>query len=111
MPQEVAQYGRGNPMVVKSISDIPFDWRDVIPYGSERAVQETRKCKEIVGDKLSGDVDVEEIVKIQQSAKGSKNLEQDKEVIPETRPDPVPKELKWHDTTSGRPLPHLRFKM
>ena len=50
--------------------------------------------------------DIEEIMKIKS---GSKTEIPPIEIKPETRPDPKPKELDWHETKSGRPLQQLRF--
>jgi hypothetical protein len=97
-------------VVVNSVNEIPDDWMSIIPYSKEGA-QETKKCFEIVSGKsnkkeLPKD-DIEEIIKIKSDSKMSPEV--NLEVKPETRPDPKPKELDWHETKSGRPMPSLRF--
>ena len=114
-PNEIAIYGKGIASQVKSISDIPEDWKSVIPYAFE-GIQETRKCFEIVS--VSSNIkkeqkeqkelekeEIEQIISIKESSKGKSVLESKLE----NKPEPKPKELDWHDTKSGRPLPKLRF--
>lgn len=109
-PNEIGIYGKGNAIAINSIPEIPEDWKSVIPYSSE-STTETRKCYEILSERQSGtekgldDKEVEEIIRIRQESKTPK------EVTPETRPDPKPKELNWKETKSGRPLPKLRFNI
>ena len=45
---EIELYGKGVATVIKSISEIPEDWKNIIPYSSD-GILETRKCCEIVG--------------------------------------------------------------
>lgn len=108
---EIEIYGRGEVFIIKSMSDIPEDWKSVIPF-SEEGVQETRKCYEIVGNSNKNELpkeDIDEIMKIKNNSKASPVVSSVLEVKPETRPDPKPKELDWHETKSGRPMPVLRF--
>ena len=109
---EVGVYGRGSAFVIRSLSDIPNDWKSVIPYGKEGA-QETRKCFEIVSGLENKpelpQEDIEEIIKIKGESKMPSIGQPFIEMKPETRPDPKPKELDWHETKSGRPMPSLRF--
>jgi len=113
-PKEVEVYGETEAKVVNYLSDIPKDWKEVMPYVPEGAVQETKKCSEIVGlvkeSKKNEDIDVQEIVRIQKGKVESKGKSVE-EVMPETRADPKPKELDWRETTSGRSMPHLKFKI
>lgn len=110
---EIGIYGRGMAYVIHKSSEIPDDWMSVIPYYQEGS-QETRKCFEIVSSISDNEIkelpkdDVDEIIKIKNSAKKSV-VQQSIEIKPETRPDPKPKELDWHETKSGRPMPSLRF--
>lgn len=112
-PNEVAAYGRGSAKVANGISDIPDDWKSVIPYSAEGRM-ETRKCFEMVSEALVSERkelprdEVEEIIKIKDGSKGQ-SVAKRAEIMPETRPDPKPRELDWHDTKSGRPLPKMRF--
>jgi hypothetical protein len=113
---EVSVYGQCNSSIIKHSSDIPKDWKDIIPYGTETATQETRKCIEIFADIHGEDMgaeDLDELVEIQKKSKHSVPPvdKQKNEVVPETRPDPKPRELGWTETHSGRPLPHLRFNI
>ena len=110
-PSEVSLYGKGTAHVVNSVNEIPDDWMSIIPYSKEGA-QETKKCFEIVSAGKSNKKelpkdDIEEIIKIKSDSKMSSEV--NLEVKPETRPDPKPKELDWHETKSGRPMPSLRF--
>lgn len=113
---EVGIYGKGIAHIIRSVSDIPDDWKSVIPY-SQEGIQETRKCFEIVGgfyneqkeQKELPQEDIEEIMKIKKNAKNISVSQPAIEIKPETRPDPKPKELDWHETKSGRPMPSLRF--
>lgn len=114
-PNEISIYGKGSAQIVKSISDIPEDWKSVIPY-TEEGMQETRKCYQIIPSSLPRDKkeleneEIDTIIRIKESVQGSKAVKVEKsEINPETRPDPKPKELDWHDTKSGRPLPKMRF--
>jgi len=113
-PNEISVYGKGYATHIKHPSEVPDDWKSIIPYSTSE--MESRKCYEIAlqqtekrNDKKSlEDDEVKEIIKIKENAKGSI---EEKEILPETRPDPKPKELNWHDTKSGRPLPNLRFNL
>lgn len=109
-PSEVAVYGNGSAVPVNHISEIPEDWKSVIPYSKD--TKETKKCYEIISSiyaeskKEVAEEDIKEIIKIKENSKpGSTNI------VPESRPDPKPKELQWSETKSGRPLPHLRYKI
>lgn len=113
---EISIYGEYSSNIVKSISDIPQNWKDVIPYSSETIIQEKRKCADIFVDDYGADdgsEDLEELVKIQKKSKASILLDHNREneVVPETRPDPTPRELDWRETKSGRPMPPLRFNI
>ena len=109
-PNEIAVYGKGSSSVVNHISEIPNDWKSVIPYSN--VPKETKKCFEIVSSiyteskKELASEDLQEIIKIKENSKPISP-----EVVPESRPDPKPKELPWSETKSGRPMPHLRFKI
>jgi hypothetical protein len=110
-PSEVSLYGKGTAYVVNSVNEIPDDWMSIIPYSKDGA-WETKKCFEIVSAGKSNKKelpkdDIEEIIKIKSDSKMSPEV--NLEVKPETRPDPKPKELDWHETKSGRPMPSLRF--
>jgi hypothetical protein len=109
-PNEISIYGQGKASQVKEISDVPEDWKSVIPYSME-GVQETRKCYEFfnntttVKKELEKD-EIEQIIRIKEGSHGKSIVE---EIKPENKIDPKPRELDWHDTKSGRPLPKLRF--
>lgn len=109
-PSEIAVYGKGFASPVNHISDIPVDWKSVIPYSKEP--KESKKCFEIISSQYEkskkdmAEEDINEIIKIKEN---SKPVSQ--EVVPESRLDPKSKELPWSETKSGRPLPHLRFKI
>ena len=108
---EVGIYGKGTAQAIYNTSEIPNDWMSVIPYGQD-GIQETRKCFEIVSANNKRELpkeDIEEIIKIKDSSKISPIIQSITEIKPETRPDPKPKELDWHETKSGRPMPLLRF--
>lgn len=108
-PGEIATYGIGVASVVKRLNEIPDDWKSVIPYASE-GTQETKRCYELIDSGEKSGLDEEEIkhiVEIQETKKG--NIEVDDSIKPETRSDPIPPKLEWHETKSGRPLPKLRF--
>jgi len=113
-PGEVNIYGKGSAQVVHGISEIPEDWKSVIPYSADGS-PETRKCFEIVSASVSAVVkelpkdDVEEIIRIKKNIRAQPTVQSSPEVKPETRPDPTPKEMDWHETKSGRPMPSLRF--
>lgn len=110
-PNEVGLYGRGDAIPINSISEIPEDWKSVIPYCQDGMGQEIKKCYEIASEyqknseKGLDEKDIQEIVRIRKESKPS-----EKEVVPETRSDPKPRELNWKETESGRPMPHLRFR-
>ena len=111
-PDEIELYGKSTATIVKSISDIPDDWKYCIPFCPHGSVQETLKCCELVS-KIQRDIEkgldekeVQEIIRIKSESKQPKE-----EVVPETRPDPKSKELGWNQTKSGRPNPFLRFKI
>lgn len=111
---EVGIYGRGSAHVIRSVSDIPEDWKSVIPYSREGTV-ESRKCFEIVSGtkdvnkKELPQEDIDEIMKIKENSKSSPVIQPAMEIKPPSRSDPKPKELDWHETKSGRPMPTLRF--
>lgn len=120
---EISIYGEAEGKLIKHFADIPQNWKDVIPYAPDTAAQEERKCVEIFAEDIGEDVgaeDLEELVKLQAKAKQAKQVKPPKpskeekaedEIRPETRPDPVSRELDWTETTSGRPLPPLRFNI
>lgn len=107
-PNEIAVYGKGSASVIGHILEIPEDWKSIIPYSKDP--KEVRKCYEIVSSLYAeskrelAEEDLQEIIKIKENAKPISS-----EVVPDTRPDPKPKELPWSETKSGRPMPHLRF--
>jgi hypothetical protein len=108
-PNEILIYGKGTAYPVKELSDVPEDWKSVIPYSEEG--RETRRCFEIVNgeSEIKKDIlknDLEVLIKVKEETKISII---DNEIKPETRPDPKPKELNWHETKSGRPMKTLRF--
>jgi len=109
--EEVLNYGKCTVVQVTRNSEIPNDWKNVIPYAPKN-MTETKKCIELVTDVgfipkqgLEKD-EIDHIIKIQETKKDSIS---EGEVKPETRPDPKPKEMDWHDTRSGRPVTRLRF--
>jgi hypothetical protein len=114
---EIQVYGDATVSVVKHLSDIPQNWKSVIPYTPEMVAQETRSCMNIFRDEHEDDIvyeDLDEIVKIQKNSKPMIEINDDNkkdEVMPETRPDPEPRELDWTETISGRPLPPLKFNI
>ena len=109
-PNEVANYGKGVATVINKASEIPDDWKNVIPYALEGA-QEVKKCIELVPTQETKagleDDEINHIIKLQEAKKSI--VEIDKSIKPETRPDPVPPKLDWHESKSGRPLQKLRF--
>jgi len=110
-PNEIATYGNGHATVVRNESDIPEDWKNIIPYSKDS--KETKKCSELVAipdsPKEIRNEDMEELIRIKNSTKGSTVAQPFVEVKPESRPDPKPKDLDWHETKSGRPMKQLRF--
>lgn len=110
-PSEVVLYGKGSAQVIKSVSDIPEDWKSIIPYSKE-GNQQTKKCFEIVNvsdKKELSQEDIETIIKIKSDSKSSSINQPAIEISPETHQNPKPKELDWHETKSGRPMKQLRF--
>ena len=114
---EISVYGEASAKLVKHFSEIPQNWKAIIPYAPDTAAQESRKCEEVFANDIGedvGDEDLEELVKIQVKAKEAKPLVETKskdEVVPATRTDPTSRELDWTETKSGRPLPPLRFNI
>ena len=111
-PNEVSTYGKCTLSETKRASEIPDDWRSVIPY-APHGVIETKKCYEFISASLVPDKGLEKdemdhIIKLQTTKKIIEATIEN-EVKPETRPDPTPKEMDWHDTKSGRPMQKLRF--
>lgn len=111
-PNEISEYGTCSVALIQKSSDVPSDWKDIIPYTSEGVIQDHRKCKEI-SEEVQVETcieDLDEVIRIQKNSKKTKKETKKKdETLPETRPDPQPTELNWRDTQSGRPLPHLKF--
>jgi len=113
---EVGVYGECSASIVKHPSNIPQNWKEVIPYATDTA-KETRKCSEIFLDTHGEDVgseDLDELVDIHKKSKPAVipiDINPQDEVKPETRPDPKPRDLNWCETKSGRPLPPLRFNI
>jgi len=105
-----AYYGQGSASKITNSSEIPEEWRHLFPYAPD-GHSETRKCIEIVSVKnkerkeLPED-EIKAIIDVKEKSEGKSMAEQVEELKPETRPDPKPKELNWHDT-SGKPI--LRF--
>ena len=108
-PNEIINYGKGIATAITNISDIPNDWKEVIPYALEGA-QETKKCSELVMPSnkvgLAEEEEISHIIKIQETKKDETRT---REVKPETRTDPIPPKLDWHETKTGRAMPKLRF--
>lgn len=113
-PNEVVEYGTGEATIVKSLSNVPDSWKNVIPYGAEGTVQ-NKTCEDMFQGESTDNMTEEELKHILELNKVSKKVIEGKEqsaVLPETRPDPKPsRELDWQETQSGRPLPHLRFNV
>lgn len=108
-PNEITNYGKGIALPINRINEIPDDWKSVIPYAAEGA-QEIKKCYELIAADDKNGLEAEEIANIIRIQETKKNdVEIDNSIKPETRPDPIPPNLDWHDTKSGRPLPRVRF--
>jgi hypothetical protein len=114
-PNEVAAYGKASPVIVTKLSEIPEDWKNIIPY-TPQGIVETRKCQEIIPNAPSNqfvlreglsEEEINNIVKIQETKKDSIEVSPVKESKPK-QPKPSPN-LDWQETQSGRPLPPLRF--
>ena len=109
-PSEITVYGKGSASLINHISEIPVDWKGMIPYSKE--AKETKKCYEIISTlhteskKELAEEDIKEIIRIKENSKPVVS-----EVITESRPKPKSKEIPWNETKSGRPLPHLRFNI
>lgn len=103
-PNEIAVYGKGSASVIGHILEIPEDWKSIIPYSKDP--KEVRKCYEIVSSLYAeskrelAEEDLQEIIKIKENAKPISS-----EVVPDTRPDPKPKELPWSETKSEDQCP------
>ena len=54
-PDEIESYAKTGAILVKSISDIPDDWKHCIPFCPIGSVQETLKCFELVS-KIQKDI-------------------------------------------------------
>ena len=107
-PAEIPVYGKGSAFPVRDISEVPEDWKSVIPYSNES--NETRKCFEIASTMTKQESPKEDIdVLLKVKGESKQPTVNSSEVTPETRPDPKPKELDWHDVKSGRPMKQLRF--
>lgn len=109
--KEIAEFGRGSAFQVNNLAEIPKEWMALIPYAPD-GYSEARRCIEIVaankGDKKQlPEEDIEAIISVKEKSEGKSMAEQVEQLKPETRPDPKPKELNWHETQSGRPI--LRF--
>ena len=109
-PNEIIAYGKGIATAITNVNDIPNDWKDVIPYAPE-GTQETKKCSELVPVSPLHRVGLAEeemnhIIKIQETKKDESKVS---EVKPETRTDPIPPKLDWHETKTGQAMPRLRF--
>ncbi len=107
---EVVNYGKCKATQVKQTNEIPDDWKSIIPYAPQ-GMMETKKCFELVDNtnvpkRGLEKEEIDHIIKIQETKRDSVIIN---EIKPETRSDPKPKEMDWHDTKSGRPLPKLRF--
>jgi len=113
---EVEYYGKCSSRMIRDIGELSKEWKDNVPYAAELN-PEFRKCSEIIEEDIKsvGDEDLEDIVEIQKKSKSSKlpveNIKEEEEIMPETRPDPKPRDLKWCETKSGNPLPSLRFNI
>ena len=107
-PNEIASYGKGVATIINRTSDIPSDWKGAIPYAGE-GISETKKCCELITKDIEVGLEEEEIKHIINIQEAKKDNVTDNSIKPETRPDPVPPKLDWHETKSGRPLPTLRF--
>lgn len=113
---EIIEFGAAEAKPLSKVSDIPRSWSEAIPYYPSGASISNQTCKQIVmeiasehNDKIV-DKDVQNILNIREEAKKSEPQRTEHiEVKPETRPDPVPPELKWNETNSSKKLPPLRF--
>jgi hypothetical protein len=113
---EISAYGESSASLVTSFSDIPLNWKRVIPYSIDTINQESRICSEIFADTNGEDMgseDLEELIEIHKQSKPPVKINDNSndDIVPETRPDPKSRELDWRETTSGRPLPPLKFKI
>lgn len=109
-----ASYGQGTASKVTNSSEIPEEWRYLLPYAPDGHF-EHRQCIEIVSAKNKDKKELPEdeikaIIDVKEKSEGKSKAEQVEELKPEkkpeTRPDPKPKELNWQ-YTDGKPL--LRF--
>ena len=112
---EAIEFGAAEAKLLNQVSDIPRTWTEAIPYYPAGASINNKTCKQIVMEKISErhdkvaskvvDNDVQHIMEIQESIQRVPK----EEVKPETRPDPIPPELEWKETETGKKLPPLRF--
>lgn len=108
-PSEVSLYGKGSAQVVRRLSEIPEDWKNIIPYSGDGLT--VKKCIDYLSEAINVEKkqlpqeDMDDLLKIQKESKASGVPE----VVPETRSDPKPKELDWRETKSQKPIQHLRF--
>jgi hypothetical protein len=77
-----------------------------------------KTCKQIIREIMSKesdkpvkkdlDDDMKEVIKIHEEI-ADKVIKDSKNIKPENKPNPKPKELDWKDTKTGQSLPPLRF--
>ena len=101
------EFSIGKSYLVNNDAEIPKEWKELVPYSE---YSESRTCKNIVKTVDKEELPKEEIEVILKAKEGSKNqIIEENDTKPESRPDPKPLELDWHETKTGKPLPSLRF--
>lgn len=114
---EIEMYGKGSASVVKSISEIPEDWKNIIPYSAD-GLSESRKCSEIIPSPVipvirppspNREMTKEEIDKIIEIKNSSNNQSINIEVKSEKKTKPIKQEMDWNENKSIPEKPALRF--
>lgn len=117
---EIEMYGKGIASVVKSISEIPEDWKNIIPYSAD-GLSESRKCSEIIPSIIIPVIPVirppspnrempkEEIDKIIEIKNSSNNQSINIEMKSEKKTKPIKQEMNWNENKSIPEKPALRF--
>ena len=101
-PEEIPEYGKGKAIGVTRFSDLPNDWKEVIPYSNSKAT-EKRTCWQIMEQIKDG-------IKKEELLKEEKTEQKPKKTKPKLSPKPVPTPGR----KAGLSNPHddvLRFKV
>ena len=112
---EITQYGSGLATPLTREIDVPKSWLESVPYIPYGGITDGKTCKQVIREIMSrkndaqdiDDEDMKQVLKVHEEIAQKVIDAPVKEIKPETKPEPKPKELDWKPPE--KIMPQLRF--